>query len=73
MQPSHYSYSPRPVESNKSRQLSYVSSVIGTDEGAMRSSRLLSVGLTLFYEQEKREIAVRYIGQGEWEPVLQFT
>ena len=56
MQPSHYSYSPRPVESNKSRQLSYVSSVIGTDEGAMRSSRLLSVGLTLFMNKKRERL-----------------
>ena len=52
MQPNHYSYSSRPDESNKSRQLSYVSSVI--EEDVFRSSRLLSVGLNSFLN-EKRE------------------
>lgn len=56
MQTSDYSYLPQQVECeyDKSRQLSYSSSVLGADDGQMRSSRLLSAGLIPFLN-EKRE------------------
>lgn len=56
MQSSHYSFSPRPVESTKSRQLSYASSAIGTNDGTLKSSRLLSVGLTPFLNENRERL-----------------
>lgn len=55
MQTSHYSYSRQQVECeyDKSRQLSYSSSVPSTEDGQMKTSRLLSAGLVSFLNEKR--------------------